>query len=228
MQPAILTASEVCEDEDIVLNIQQTYSGSSISYIWYNGTGAVIGNTASLTIAATSVDAVSPYFVEVTVDDCITPISEAISVTVNELPIATATNNGPLCSGSIIQLTAGEISGGTYYWYDGNPQSAPPGTLISTNQNPFIGNLDPGIHDFYLIVENENGCGSTTFAVTQVEIFAEPIISAVSGDGTYCQGSTVTLSAINTVPTGGSMSLLGVALTDLFIQERVTQLDHLI
>ena len=77
---------------------------------------------------------------------------------------------------------------------------------MSTNQNPFIGNLEPGLHDFYLIVKNENGCGSQTFAVTQVEIFAEPVISAVSGDGTYCQGETVTLSAINTVPTQGSMN----------------------
>ena len=67
--PNITTNSPVCEDENIVLNILQSYNGS-VSYTWTNGAGTNIGSGSSVTIGANAADAISPYVVQVTVDGC--------------------------------------------------------------------------------------------------------------------------------------------------------------
>ncbi|MEM8908139.1 MAG: gliding motility-associated C-terminal domain-containing protein, partial [Bacteroidota bacterium] len=73
------------------------------------------------------------------------------------------------------------------------------GTLISTDQNPILFDLAEGTHQFYLVVES-NECVSNAAALTTVEVNAQPVISGVTGSGSYCQGATITLSAVNTIP----------------------------
>ncbi len=193
--PSITTNSPVCIDENISLNIQQVYVGAAINYSWINGAGTIIGVGSSLTIAANDVDAISPYSVQVTVDGCVSDVSAPANVIVNPLPNATASNNGPICEGDAVQLFAGNVPGASYEWREsGSP------TIISTTQNPTIFNVST--NTTYELTVVSNGCTSDPLTTTTVTINPLPIISNISGAGTYCEGESVTLSADNLVTTG--------------------------
>jgi len=137
-QPAVNANGPVCIDENIILSSATAYGGT-VTYAWTNANGTALtlamgGNTALATIAANDALAISPYRLQVTVDGCVAPISEVLHVQVDEIPVATASNNGPICEGSSASLLAGTVDGATYEWRTG-------GVLVSTDQGYNIPNL---------------------------------------------------------------------------------------
>ncbi|MEM9917472.1 MAG: gliding motility-associated C-terminal domain-containing protein [Bacteroidota bacterium] len=206
-QASILTRDRVCANEVIELRIQQFYNGSTIAYKWYNGVGDLIGTTRDLDIAATDAAAVSPYYVIVEVDGCEAPSSELASVEVIELPVATARNSGPACMGASVTLEAGSIAGASYAWYEDDPDaSSPPIPPFSTERVLEVSPPAPGFYTYYLRVETAEGCLSDPMATSTVEILQAPVISNLSGGGTYCEGENVFLAGINTIPVNGPVS----------------------
>ena len=139
------------------------------SYLWNNGQ-----ITQSITV-----DTSGTFFTTITNAAGCTANSNAITVTVNALPTAVVTANGPttFCQGNSVLLTA---TGGTsYYWSTGETTQS---ILVSTSENI---NVD---------VTNANGCTSsaantvvTVLPVTQATI-------AANGPTTLCLGSSVILS----------------------------------
>ncbi|MEL6922422.1 MAG: gliding motility-associated C-terminal domain-containing protein [Bacteroidota bacterium] len=203
-QPTVITAEEVCADGTIVLSLQQVYSPGT-NYTWFNGEGDVIGGTSQISLLASDPAAISPYYAQVQTGPCVSELSTPVSVTVNALPQASAINNGPVCDDEPVQLFAGMVDDAEYRWYDDNPDTNPAANLISTDRAPQLYELLPGTYSFYLKVFRY-GCGSADVARTDVTIYGIPEISNISGEGTYCEGSDVELSAENLVNVSGNVS----------------------
>jgi gliding motility-associated-like protein len=106
--------------------------------------------------------------------------SVSTNFTVNALPAAVITANGPtaFCQGGSVTLTAN--AGSSYLWSTGaTTQSI---TVINTS-------------DVTVTVTNANGCSATS-AVTSVVVNANPVANITSLNGnTFCQGASVTLVA---------------------------------
>jgi hypothetical protein len=103
----------------------------------------------------------------------------------NTPPIPVAGNNGPVCSGSPLLLSASAISGATYLWTG-------PNGFTSTLQNPTVsGSATTAMAGTYYVTATVGGCssltGSTTAVVlqTSVSVNGQTNISCFGGnDGT--------------------------------------------
>lgn len=99
---------------------------------------------------------------------------------------ATATNTGPYCVGSTIQLTAtGGTPTSTYAWTG-------PNGFTSSLQNPTIPSSTAANAGTYNLTVTSTGCTAT--ASTTVVVNPLPVVNA-GVDQTVCQGTNVTLSA---------------------------------
>jgi len=96
-------------------------------------------------------------------------------------------NNGPICEGATLNLTATSISGATYQW------SGPNG-FTSTDQNPVITNAVAAASGSYSVAVTLNGCTSQPQS-TVATVNATPATPVASNDGPICEGSTINLSA---------------------------------
>ena len=95
---------------------------------------------------------------------------------------ATASNTGPYCAGSTIQLNGG--GGGTYSWTG-------PNGFTSTLQNPTITNATTAASGVYTLTITVGACTST--ATTTVTVNAAATANA-NVDQTICAGGVVTLA----------------------------------
>jgi len=73
----------------------------TVTYQWTNADGVALtpamgGNSANAMIAANDALAISPFRLMVEVDGCEAPLSEALHIQIDQIPVATATNNGPI------------------------------------------------------------------------------------------------------------------------------------
>ena len=105
-------------------------SGTGLSYQWFKGSTSIAGATG-INYSPTS-SGTYTYKVRVTNANGCTKLSSGVSVTVNALPSATITAQGPttFCAGDSVVLTANSGTGFLYQWKKNN-------TNISgaTNQN---------------------------------------------------------------------------------------------
>ncbi|MEO1051548.1 MAG: FG-GAP-like repeat-containing protein [Bacteroidota bacterium] len=101
-----------------------------------------------------------------------------------------ASNNGPVCTGATLQLSAPNIPGGTYEW------TGPDG-FTSALQNPTISNFATANVGRYEVVVTVGGCPSEP-AETFVQIIDAPtFFLSSSGPTTFCQGKNTILSVQN-------------------------------
>jgi hypothetical protein len=113
-------------------------------------------------------------------------------VTVNAIPSApTAGNNGPVCVGSTLSLTASTVSGATYSWTG-------PNGFTSSAQNPSVStSATTAMAGTYSVTATVNGCtsaaGQTTVTVNAITATPSP-----SNNGPICSGQTLSLFANTT------------------------------
>lgn len=148
-----------------------------VNYNWSNGAPTATNIvTSSGTYTATVTDA----------NGC-SATSSPIIVNVLAAPAASITANGPtaFCDGGSVVLSAN--GQGTYVWSNGSSAAS---ILVSTSGS------------YSYTVTGSNGCTSTA-APTVVTVSPQPVVSAISGANTVCQGSN---TAFANTTTGGVWS----------------------
>lgn len=167
----------ICQGASAVL----TASGAT-TYSWAPSTGLSSTTAASPTANPT---ATTTYTVTGTNASGCTATATA-TVTVNPSPSTpTAGNNGPLCAGSTLNLTASFSAGATYSWTG-------PNAFSSSLQNPAITNVAALNGGTYAVTATVGGCTSSA-GTTNVTVNSGPTMSAGS-DQTVCFGNSVTFS----------------------------------
>ncbi len=112
--------------------------------------------------------------------------ADQVSVVHSSAPAAPfVMNNGPLCSGSALNLTTPFVSGATYAWTG-------PNSFASSAQNPTIAAATSAEAGTYNLTVTNAGC--TTPAGSTV-VVVDPVATVDAGPNvTSCNGSAVTLS----------------------------------
>ena len=141
-----------------------TASGAS-NYSWDTG-----ATTASVSVSPTSS---TNYSVTGTTSGCSN--TQVVSVTVNSLPVITASSS-TICAGSVATIAASGAS--TYTWNTGANTSSINDSPVSTTSYTVVGT-------------SAQGCNN--YATATVNVVSAPSISVNSA--TICAGSTATLAA---------------------------------
>jgi hypothetical protein len=135
------------------------------------------------------------YSLTVTLFDACASAAGTTTVTVNATPSAlTLGNDGPVCSGSTLNLTASTVSGGTYAWTG-------PNGFTSSAQNPSIAHATTAASGTYHCTVTVSGCTSASSG-TAVTVNPAPTASAISGDASVAIGQKGKIYFVT--PTSGS------------------------
>lgn len=168
-----------CQGGSVILKAN---SGSGLTYQWLRNGATLTGATDSSYTATVS----GNYKVIVT-NNCGSSTSPIKVVTVNSLPTASISANGPtaFCTGSTVTLSANTGTGLTYAWKKN-------GTAISgaTNAN-YVASTSGS---YTVKVTNTNGCTSVSNAIT-VTVNATIASITAGGPTTFCAGDSVILTA---------------------------------
>jgi hypothetical protein len=156
------------------------------TYSW-TGPNSFSSTQQNPSIAIATTAASGTYSVTVTVNGC-PSAAGTTTATVNAIPATpTASNNGPICSGSELDLSTPTVSGATYSWTG-------PNSFSSTQQNPSIASATTAASGTYSVtVTTVNGCPSAA-GTTTATVNAIPATPTASNNGPTCAGSTLTLS----------------------------------
>ncbi len=185
--PVLTSNSPVCQDYALTLTTP-TIPGAS--YLW-TGPNGFTSAQQNPVINSTQLSAAGLYSLVITVNGCSSDAG-TVNVTVLPTPVApVASNNGPLCAGNTLLLTANTIAGATYNWTG-------PNGFTSSLQNPSITNITPAGGGVYSVTVTVNGCTSVA-GTTTVIVTAIPVAPVVTTNGPVCEGSTINLS-VNNIP----------------------------
>lgn len=162
-------ATTFCEGGSVTLN-----GPAAAGYTWSN----------SATTQNINVNATGSFTMQVTdANGCTSPVSDAVAVTVNSLPVKPViTPGGPttFCNGGSVTLTSSALSGNTW-------------STAATSQSINV----TGAGSYTVKTTDGNGCTSPVsdaIAITINALPAKPVISA-GGATTFCQGGSVTLNS---------------------------------
>lgn len=118
------------------------------------------------------------------------PIRLNTTVAVNtQVAAVSATNNGPVCAGGVLRLSASGIPGAVYAW------SGPNG-FVSEAQLAEIQNVQVNATGTYTLRVTPVGC-STVVASTVAVVHPIPRKPIVQGETTVCAGSALQLTVAN-------------------------------
>ena len=152
--------------------------GSSVTLVATAGTN-YLWNNGQITQSIT-VDIAGSYFTTITNAAGCTANSNSITVTVNALPVAVVTANGPttFCQGNNVLLTA--TGGSSYLWSTGETTQS---IVVSTSEN--------------IQVDVTNASGCTSAAANTIVTVLPVTVATITANGptAICLGSNVTLSA---------------------------------
>ncbi len=161
----------------VQLNAVASGGSGAYTYAW---TSVPAGFTSTLSNPTVNPLVTTTY--RVAVFDGFTTVNAQVSVTVNPLPVATASNNGPVCVGSALSLTGGPAGMLAYAWSGPNGYSnATMSPVVSTSATVAMAGV------YNLTVINSSGCISIA-ASTTVTVNASPVATALNS-GPVCTGS---------------------------------------
>jgi hypothetical protein len=148
--------------------------------------GLGVTNTAFTDLIA--VNGTNYYYVVSTVNSAGEgAVSGQASATASCTTTPAVTNNGPVCAGSTLNLTASTVAGASYSWTG-------PNGFASTAQNPSITNATTAASGTYSVTATVDGCPSAA-ATTDVVVNAIPAAPTAGNNGPACVGSTLNLTA---------------------------------
>lgn len=108
-------------------------------------------------------------------------------------PIVTNSNNGPICPGQTLNLTASSTTTNTTYQWTG------PNGFTSTLQNPAISGALPINSGDYIVTARSYGCfGKDTTTATIINTTA--VVPVAGSNSPVCEKDTLYISGISTFP----------------------------
>ncbi len=177
----------LCPGQTLQLNASNI-PGATYSWSGPNSFSSSQQNPSVINI--TSANA-GTYSVTALTSGCGVSSAGNITVAINSLPSApSVNNNGPLCDGDSLTLSASAVSGAVYNW------SGPNG-FTSTDQNPVIKNMNMSKAGLYAVYVDVSGCGSSSPNTTQVNVHRIPQTPSISGNTAVCEGDTLKLSGVS-------------------------------
>lgn len=175
---ASASANVICEGNSINLFAS---APSGVTYNW-SGPNGFSSSIANPTIPNATPVMSGIYSVYTSSAGCSGPASN-VSVTVNPLPIASASSAKPTyCPGETVSLFAGSAT--SYTWTG-------PGGYTSNVQNPTIATPQAG--NYTLVVSNAQGCKATS--TVDVVIYNSTVVSASASSNTVCVLTSFSLNA---------------------------------
>jgi hypothetical protein len=183
-----------------------TASGApTLTYRWRKGGvnlfdgGAISGAaTAMLTIDPTATGDSGSYDVVVT-DGFGQPLTSATAtLTVNGIPAApVASNNGPICVGQTLQLSASTIASAAYSWTG-------PNGFASSQQNPSVSSATVAASGTYSVTATVAGCTSS-LATTNAVVNSSPS-STITAPASVCPNSGGNTASVPDAGVGATYS----------------------
>jgi hypothetical protein len=183
----------LCEGSSLNLTVT-AIPGAVYQWTGPNGFTSALQNPviANATSAANGL-----YSVVATLNGC-TSSPQNTFATINTTPVTpTASNDGPVCVGGTLNLSASTIVGATYTWTGPNGYSA-------NSQNPVITNAQATHAGTYNVVATVNGCVSSAGSTTVVVNAAPAAPGTISGPVSACPGSAGNVYSIVAVPNATS------------------------
>lgn len=185
--PTVSSNSPLCVGDNLNLN-SSTLSGATYSWIGPNNFTSTQQNPTRASVLNSFS---GTYSAKITKNGC-TSQSGNTTVIINNMPSAPiAGNNGPLCIGQTLSLTATIISGATYLW-------SGPNNFSSSSQNPTRSSLTLSDAGTYSVIATTNGCSSPAATTTLVITSSTPAPIA-SSNAPLCPGQNLFLTA-STIP----------------------------
>jgi len=175
--------SPVCTGNTLSLSASSTLGATTYSWTGPNSFSSTSQNP--IVSSATTTAMAGNYYVIATANGCVSP-ADSTTVIINQ---ATASNNGPICAGNTLSLTASTISGATYFWTG-------PNGFVSTDQNPIVStNASSAMSGVYNVYSTVNGCTSPIPGKTTAVVSPLPNTPSVSNNSPVCVGDTLSLTA---------------------------------
>jgi hypothetical protein len=183
VSPSITSNGPLCVGQNLNL------SASGPATAAYNWTGPNnFSSTQQNPVRTAVLNSFSGNYTVILTQNGCSSLPSSTNVVVNNIPTApNAGNNGPLCVGQTLSLTASLIANATYNW------SGPNGYTAST-QNPTRAGLSLIDGGTYSVIATVNGCPSIA-ANTLVAITANTPTPSASSNGPLCPGQNLQLSA---------------------------------
>jgi hypothetical protein len=172
-----------------------TGTGTLTSYNWsgpnsYNTTGTA--TTAARLLTATADGGVYSLTVTYPGAGCTSNAAVTSTITVSPLPTLTnTTNNGPICVGTTLALTANTPTNVTGYSWSG--PVAITGATTASATIPAATTAATGVYS--VVVNNGAGTGCTATYTTSATVSPMPSLATVSTSGTICANNTLNLTS---------------------------------
>jgi hypothetical protein len=183
--------STICAGTNVTFTAAITNGGTAPAYQWKVGPAIITGATNNTYSSATLANGNAITCTVTSSNPCAIPASvtsNTITMTVNPKPNITAANNGPICAGATLNLTATSFAGATYSW------TGP--SYTSNAQNPSITNAQATATGTYTVVATSAAGCSSNPATTNVTVHPLPAATIVAnGPTNICVGDNVTLNA---------------------------------
>lgn len=198
--PVVPAVPQMCSGGTLNLSASSVTPG--VSYSW-TGPNSFTSNQQNPSINNVTVAASGTYFVTATVNGCTSPAG-SVSVVIN--PTAanpSASNNGPVCEGLPIALSASTSTGGTITWAWTGPNA-----YSSNSQNPVLTNPVSGIYTVIATATtNGQACPSASATTTVLVKPVPQIIDSSFTDPLQCGQSSGTI-ILQGLVTGTSYTVL--------------------
>jgi len=180
--PTLGSNSPVKEGQS--LNLTATSGVGGVAFAW-TGPNGFTSTAQNQSINPASAAAAGTYNCTVSINGA---TSTAASTNVVIVSPPTAGNNGPLCEGQTLNLSASTVANATYAWTG-------PNSFTSSAQNPSISNVTQAQNAGTYSVTVTVGAVTSDPATTNVTINTLPAAPTAGSDSPVCENGTLHLTA---------------------------------
>lgn len=199
-----------CAGTDVILTASNNVQGTGdIIYCWTGPNFAFCDTTSNengpfnVTIPNIQVDNAGDYTLVLTTLAGCASTPQTITIGVNPIPeICTVTGGGDACVGQNVTLSAFNCAAGingpiSFSWTGPGGVALCDGT--ANNDGPFtcdIADLQPNMSGTYCLIltDDATDCSSSQECV-DINVLPSIVITDITPDSSYCEGSTITLTA---------------------------------